>query len=95
MGDNGDGLRLRCCLRSRQCRSRDSYLRTDWSWCFCNVPPMLSNVDVIVAFARSARSLKGLFQPTQIRATMIKISISNRITFESGRKRGAKAIVNR
>ena len=80
MGDNGDGLRLRSSLRSRQCRSRGSYLRTDWSWCFCNVPPMLSNVDVIVAFARSARSLKGVFQPKKITSAMIKISTNSRIS---------------
>jgi len=54
---------------------------------------MLSNVDVIVAFARSARSLKGLFQPKKITAAMIKISINSRMTFESDRKHLAKAIV--
>ena len=40
---------------------------------------MLSNVDVIVAFARSARSLKGVFQPKKITSAMIKISTNSRI----------------
>jgi hypothetical protein len=54
---------------------------------------MLSNAELILAFAQAASSLKGLFQPTNIRAMMIKISANNRIPFESDRKRGAKAIV--
>ena len=54
---------------------------------------MLSNVDVIVAFARSARSLKGVFQPKKITAATIKISTSNRISLDNDRKGGAKAIV--
>jgi tetratricopeptide (TPR) repeat protein len=54
---------------------------------------MPSNVDVILAFAWATWSLKGVFQPKKINAAMIKISANNRITFESNRKRGAKAIV--
>ena len=54
---------------------------------------MLSSVDVIVAFARSARSLKGVFQPKKITVAMIKISTSSRITLESDRKCGAEATV--